>query len=367
MPPKNRYSRALIFPLIFSAIARVAAAQEWSVPLEPTDQGTHRAESLAFTPDGKWLATAGLFHDPRAKNSVAEIRIWDVTTAELLKTLHGATWSYAYRSGCLAASPDSKLLAASGWRGQPGQGLEFLIEVWDLATDKVRATLSGHERHVTSVCFSPDGQWLVSGSLDGTVLVWNVATAQQVLALSVAEQIWQAVFSPDGKLLATGTGDGTVSFWDAKSGVKSGEIDASSQIALALGLAFSPDGKLIAAGGIAANSGPSPVLVWELAVVGGARSTIVPARKWKFEGHGERIVYSVAFSPDGKLLASSAQHGLVKLWDLAQGRESGTLVGHTDFVYDVAFSPDGKRIASVGRDSLKVWSVKSGVSALRKE
>src|SRR5262249_58593909 len=81
-----------------------AEAQSWSIPFEESERASHHAESLVITPDGHWLVTAGHVYDPKAAKSAGEIRLWDVTAAEVKKTLHGKAHSYSLPAGSLALS-----------------------------------------------------------------------------------------------------------------------------------------------------------------------------------------------------------------------------------------------------------------------
>ena len=115
-------------------------------------------------------------------------------------------------------------------------------------------------------------------------------------------------------------------------------------------VAFSPDGRRLASA-----SSDQTVKVWDLAT--GQESLTL-------KGHSDRV-WSVTFSPDGQRLASASYDQTVKVWDAATGRESLTLKGHTDWVASVAFSPDGQRLASASADTaVKVWDLATGLESL---
>ena len=118
-------------------------------------------------------------------------------------------------------------------------------------------------------------------------------------------------------------------------------------------MAFSPDGKTLASGGgyLSSDLKPGEIMLWEMDTGKRLRS---------LTGHTGGV-WSVAFSPDGKTLASSSADKTIKLWDVSSGKEKATLEGHREWVRSIAFSPDGKALASASNDTtVKVWSARSG-------
>jgi len=169
---------------------------------------TDWVRSVAFSPDGRLLAS-GSCGQPLTQSpwcAQGEIKLWDVASGSLVRTLSGHTWWVL----SVAFSPDGRLLASGSWDGWDGT-----IKLWEVATGREVRTLSGHERGVRSVAFSPDGRLLASGSEDDTIKLWEVATGREVRTLSGHERDVRSVaFSPDGRLLASGSGDKTIKLWD---------------------------------------------------------------------------------------------------------------------------------------------------------
>jgi WD40 repeat protein len=230
------------------------------------------------------------------------------------------------------------------------------VKVWEVASDQEFRTIHGKFPVVTSVAFSPDGTRLASGSYS-SVTVSEVASGRVLRTLPGGANC--LAFSPDGTRLATGgSHDKSIKLWDVVSGKElhiiqgpRREVNIAEQINT---LAFSPDGKLLASG-----SHDGAVKVWDVASGKELRTL-----RGKKDSGTPNMVWSVAFSPDGTRLASN-EGRTVKLWEVASGKELGTLQRHKDQVVSVAFSPDGTRLASGSNDrTVMVWDVASA-KALR--
>ncbi len=258
----------------------------------------------------------------------------------------------------LAISPDANII---GTGGDPANK----AMLWDAATGEAKQTLVGHKRTTRAIAFSPDGSVVATGSEDKLVILWETATGKARRSLFGHGGIVGALaFSPDGNILASGGYDGGVVFLDMPSGERRTRLDfhGSSVMGFVRGtkwhsdktqagkvcsLAFSPDGMLLASGGT-----DGTVRLCDV-----NSGTLVRT----LEGYPESA-WPVAFSPNGKLLAAGSYDRTVRLWDVATGVMEGIIAGHAHYVFALAFSPDSRWLATGSTDTLvRVWDAATRV------
>lgn len=275
----------------------------------------------------------------------------------------------------VAWSPDGKYLATGG--------RDKLVHVWDIASGNRIFTYSRHSTYVYSLSWSPDGKRIISTSF-ATAHVWDALTGENVVIYhDHLLWIYTSAWSADGQYIATGGAEGEVHFWTDVSGENIYKYRASSRVVKAVawshavgsarivagcedavahswntvtsntplvykshakditGLSWSPDDHQIASG-----SRDRTVQIWD-ACTGRTFYT--------YRGHSKEI-YTVAWSPDGKCIASAGEDRCVRLWDAATGNTMYTHSCHRGAVYALAWSPDGRLLASVGDDkTVYIW------------
>ncbi len=249
----------------------------------------------------------------------------------------------------VALSPDGSLLAAATRDGD--------VYLWNVQGNSWTARkLSGHNDAVIRVAFSPSGATLFSASHDGTVRLWDVATAQVETVLEGKQALNDASLAFDGSTLATIDQDGVIRVWDTATGQELQLIDTSknSQRSVAL----SADGALVAS-----DDGEN-IQIWD------AR-TGEPLQKltglWEDEekqkdwlGHTNDVT-TLAFSPNGDILASGSADKTIVFWDLETGQASWIGAGHFAAINKIVFNSEGDAVLSGSQDKkAKMWRVTGG-------
>ncbi len=250
----------------------------------------------------------------------------------------------AERVTSVAFSPDGQYLASGGW--EPG------VHIWQWSKGqlvrKFDADPYGTRRQYGQVVFSPDGRYIAAGTIgwtDISIKIWEASDGTLVRTLTGhTAPILSVVFSPDGQYIASAGADRTIRIWQVSDGTLVRTLTGHTDVVRTL--AFSPNGEYLASG-----SYDNTIRIWQVS----DWTTVHEIR-----GHTQPIL-SVAFSPDGQYIASGGIDSTIRIWQVSNGTFVRTLIGHSSSVMSVAFSPNGQLLASAGLDgTVRVWRASNG-------
>ena len=280
--------------------------------------------SVAFSPDGQILATGG-------ENST--VTLWQVSDGSMLRTIN-----VGGQMSSLAFSPDGKTLAVADISS---------VQFWRPSGEKLAVSLTPPGQRILEVLYAPDGSIIATLSDADWIRLWSAEDGRLLRVLEApAAGPTDFAFSPDGKSLAASF-DGGVWLWNVENGSLSRTLVATHGEGTMLErVAFSPDGRTLAS----INGGA--ILLWSVANGEVARTIEAPAYT---------SLSGIAYSPGASMIASgelTVPDPDVRIWSAADGKLLYKLGGHTDVITDLAFSPDGKMLASASVDeTVRLWNI----------
>ncbi|KAK7432895.1 general transcription repressor [Neonectria magnoliae] len=293
---------------------------------------------VRFSYDGKYVATCC--------NHSAQI--FDVQTGEKICVLYDSetdmTTDLYFRSVCF--SPDGRYLATGS--------KDKLIRIWDIQSRTIRSYFSGHEHWIVSLDFTRDGRTIASGSRDKTVRLWDVEQGTNTFTLTIEDEVNSVAISPDTRFVAAGSLDSIVKIWDIHTGTLLERLEGpDGHKDGVFSIAFSPNGKNLISGSL-----DQTFKMWELgAPYQGAKPGPRGGKCVKTFKDLRDFIVSVAFTPDANWVLSGSKGGGVHFWDPRTGTTQLVLHGHESIVISVAPSPKGGYFATGSADKMaRIWS-----------
>lgn len=301
---------------------------------------------------GHWTMGAKLSGDAQVIASISadgSVKLWNID-GSLIKELH----KHNDTIYGLNFSPDGKTLATSS--------ADKTVKLHKIENDFLKSIELQNNSSQYGIAFSPKGEIFASSSWNPSIREWEVRLwtkdgkllktfpdkSDQDRSHHYGDIIKNIRFSPDGKLIGTASWDGTVKIWTVDGKLLRNFTEHKRPVN---GLAFSPDSKAIALGGYGDENGNNLWMLWD---INGKARTIL--------GHSDQI-YRLAFSPNGKIVATASWDRSIKLWNAVDGKLIRTLDGkHNSWILGLNFSPDGKMLVSSSQDkTAKIWSVEGNL------
>jgi RNA polymerase sigma factor (sigma-70 family) len=299
----------------------------------------NQVNGLALSPQGGILATGS-----EADRSVL---LWDVDTGRLLRRFLGPDGNPHKGARALAFTPDGTLLASTCLT-------DFRIRLWDVRAGKQLREFKADGFGFGHIAISPDSKIVAGAGPRHQIVLWDLASGRILHTIDGSEESTfppPIAFAPDGHVLASGGQTGTICLWDVATGKEkkrfrqppAAKQPGSARPGMVQAVAFSPDGRILA-------STAERTRLW--AVVTGEEIRALPGDRYG--------AFSVAFSPDGKVVSAGEALGMVRTWETSTGKKLAHFQAHGHWISGLVFTPDGRRLISSGDTSIRAWEARTG-------
>ncbi|MDB9315488.1 serine/threonine protein kinase [Spirulina sp. CS-785/01] len=311
-----------VYQWVTPLLMQAGRVEQQDQAIQHLEDHTSFVNDVVISPDGNWLISA---------SADKTLKIWDINTGELKKTLDGHT-SFVDE---VVISPDGGTLVSIS--------ADKTVRIWDFPAGTARHVLEGHSGFIHSVAIASDGQTLVTGSADKTIQVWNLDTGENLYTLTGHSGFVNAVkISADSQILASCSNDKTIKIWNLATGEALRTIEGHE--GFVNDLAISSDGTLLVSA-----SADHTVRLWQVET---------GKELYKLTGH-ENTVEKVKINETGQVVFSSSQDQTIRLWDTKTGKMLQVLENYEHHIDYFAVSPDGHFVATgSGGNMIQLWRIK---------
>ncbi len=313
------------FDRIMSEPNFILTPNDWGNILLTTISGNQSEyKGVSYSPDGRRIAVSGVDY---------QVTIWEPDRA-LERNLSASQLAIQR----VIYSHDGRYIATGG--------SDKIIRIWK-ADGSLFRTITGHEDWIYGLSFSPDDKSIASASEDNTVKIWQVEDGKLIRTLKHDNYAYDVSYSPDARYLASVGEDRKLKIWDAHNGKLFKEFTIANDNHWIWKVKFSPDNKYLAI-----NTSEGVELY--------STSDFRKVRVFRDNGGGMKTLVNISFSPDSQTIAASNINGMVRLWNIEDGKSIVKYQGHRDAIADIQFSPDSQEIATISAGDRRIgfWSRK---------
>jgi WD40 repeat protein len=313
----------IVWGTVVAGLAAIGSAALTRSAVESTDSAPIRGralqtiESVAVSPDGASLAACGC-------NDM--VRVWDIRRLTDGPAVEPVLLAHNSERHAVAFSPDGALLGAAG---------SDSVAIWSCKAGQFKTLFDRETETSRCLTFSPDGRTLALGMDDGSIRLWEMPSGHERALIPAHNAVVRSIaFSADSQRVVSTAQDATIMLSDAVNGICIHSLEPNpTPLYPVLFVTFAPDGQTVAVGEVSGD----PV---DVTLRDSDSGKIV----MRFTGHNSGV-HALAFSPDGRILATAGIDSSIKLWDVKTGKEITAFPGGDTLVKAIAFSPDGAWLA----------------------